>query len=386
MLIIAAALVVAMGGMGCSSENEGGTEGVIEHPIDDRIPFHDEATAVTKQQTLSACPDPPDVLRMLARVLDSSRAIDTTQTDILVESSQRVEATSISDRRLALLVEHPENRLYELNRQNQNTSLIASEGRGPGQVQFASSIAQQDDTLFLGSKDRRILQFDCRSRPCTFEDETRLQFSPETLTILEDQVAVVGTPMLQREGMTMEDFTGAVHLVGPTGDIRTSIGRPYHTSHFLVLSSYLRGSSLVHSEPLQTVGFASQKLPYIWIYRDSGGKERVWRIDDFEPLGIEYSPSDRSRSKEYQDSYSLLRLQGPLQERYLVASVRHMAYVSEGSDIRMRSVDYYALDMETGRSYYLGRDVPRKGVFDRLFLVSNESTILIENGRVALLQ
>jgi hypothetical protein len=159
----------------------------------------------------------------------------------------------------------------------------------------------------------------------------------------------------------------------------------YQTNHFLVLSNYVRSSSLIYSDAQGQFVFASPKLSLVWTYDTDGGLESVWTIDDFEPLPLEYDSSARSIHKEYEEGYSTLRLQGPIASRFVVATVRHKALPSETSDLTGRGNDYYALDLTSGDTYFLGRDTPREGIVDRLVLVTDEHQVLIENGRVAVI-
>ena len=385
---IAILLGLAIGGIGCTSDSGPDTSsgGTTEHPITDRVPYHEQAVPVTQKQTLANLSNPPDVLQTLATVLDDQRSVDTTRLDVLVEESRGIDIISSSPNRLILLVGNPENRMYEFDLQDGTATQIASKGSGPGQLKFAQDITRGDSAIFVAQGDRQIDEFDCRTIPCTYEESTRLRFSPMAVAAARSHHAVVGSPMLRREGMKMEDWSGAVQMLDADGSIRQSFGRTYQANHFMVLSAYLRNSSLIYSDTLDQFVRASEDLPFIWTYKANGSLEFVWSIHTFDPLPIRYFPSEQRRHKEFQEGFSTLHLQGPIDGRFVIATVRHLGFSSKDSDLTLTGVDYYALDLRTDETYYLGRDTPRKGIADRLFLVTNEHQILVENGTVALIR
>jgi hypothetical protein len=382
---IVALLGLMVIGTGCTSGDDSETPsgGVTEHPIEARIPYQEQAVSVTKEHPLADLSDPPSELKTLAAFLDDPSAVDTTRLGVFVEESRQVEIASVAPNRLVLLAGHPENRLFEYNLQTGATTQIASKGSGPGQLKFAEAMVRRNASVYVARQDRRIDRFNCADAPCSYQETTRLQFSPMAAAAAEDYLAVTGEPMLGGEGMKAEDLSGAVQIIGSEGNLQQAIGRMYQATHFLVLSNYVRNTSLIYSETQSRFVIASPKLSFIWAYGEDGEQVSVWTIEDFEPLPLEYDSSKRSIHKRYEEGYSTLRLQGPLAERFVVATVRHLNLPSGASDLTGSGNDYYALDLTTGNTYYLGRDTPREEIVDRLFLVTDAHQVLIENGRVA---
>jgi hypothetical protein len=385
MPLIVIALFVGGFGTGCSPDGpeEAAGNGDV-HPMQARIPHYEQAVPVTKDETLADLPDPPGALKVLAGFLDAPGAVDTTRLDVFVEEARTVDLAVPSPSRVAIL--DGASRLFEHDRRTGTTVLVAGKGRGPGQLRYAEAVAAQGTSVVVARQDRRIDRFACDETPCTYQQTTRLPFSPKAVTAAGQRLAVVGAPVLGRAGTKMEDWNGAIHVLGPDGSDRRSFGQTYRTDHFLVFSAYANGSSLLHSRAHDRFVRASEKLPFVWTYARHGSLETVWEVADFAPLQIDYDASERSLHHRYEDGYDLLDLQGPIDGRFVIAAVRHRSSASAAASEASSSTDYYALDLKTARSYYLGRDAPRDGGVDRLFLTAGEHHVLVEDGRVAVVQ
>lgn len=381
---IAVLLSLSVGGIGCTSDDsETSSDGAIEHPIEARIPQHDRAVPITRQQPLSDLPDPPRELRTLSLFLDEPTKIDTTRLDVLLKGSSSVDVASVSSDRFVLLVGHPENRLYEHDLRTGTTTQIAKPGSGPGRLQFAEAVAHSDTAVYVTRQDRRIDRFDCTTVPCTYDESIRLQFGPMALTATDDRLATVGIPVMEGEGMTMDDWSGAIQILGSDGSIEQTFGRTYQTEHYLMLDNYTRNSSLIYIGSQNEFVLARENLPLLWTYGKNGSPESVWTIEDYAPLTIKYFPSERKTHKEFEDDYSTLRLQDVIAGRFAVATVSRTNFSPSSSDLFLAHIDYDALDSKTDETYYLGRDAPRDEIIDRLFLVTDEHQVLVEDGGVA---
>lgn len=55
------------------------TDGVVEHPVEARIPYREEAKAITNEQSIEALSNPPESLQQIASFLQDPSTIDTTQ-------------------------------------------------------------------------------------------------------------------------------------------------------------------------------------------------------------------------------------------------------------------------------------------------------------------
>jgi hypothetical protein len=359
-------------------------EGVVEHPVEERIPHSDQdAISIDKETSFEALSDPPRSLRVLRRFLAAPASVDTTHLGLFVKMASTVRAASIGTNRLVLLDGNPGNRLFEYDRRADALTQIAAPGGGPGELKFAMDLMRDGRSVYVARQDRRIDRFLCATDPCTYEATTRLEVSTTSIADGAEGLAVLAQPSTRRQGRSTDELGGAIHPVAPDGAVREAFGTMYHTSVFLVRTAYGRGS-LAYGAQREEYILASEKLPYLWTYGETGDLTSVFRVSEFRPLQIEYDPADRSRHKRFEEHYSTLRMLGPLDGRFAVPLVRHHTLGSEG--VRVQRVDYYAVDLTTREAYFLGTDVLGEEIVERTVLVTDAHQVLIENGAVALIE
>ena len=149
----------------------------------------------------------------------------------------------------------------------------------------------------------------------------------------------------------------------------------------MVLHEYTKESSLLYSEDQDAFVLELGNLPFVWAY-DGEGPAAVWRIEDYTALPVEYDPTERSVQYDWAPGHSDLRLQGLIAGRFVVLTVRHRA---PREPRRTASVDYYALDLTTSKTYFVGNDERAETNSQRTVLLNEEHQVLVEGGAVAVM-
>ncbi len=360
-------------------------EGVVEHPVEERIPYANrDIISITKDRSFEALPDPPRSLQVLHVFLQNPGAVDTTRLGFYVKESENVEVASLGERRLIILDGHPGNRLFEYDSQSEILTQIAAPGNGPGELKFSMGLMRDGHSVYVARQDRRIDRFTCTPEPCEYEATTRVPVNTMSVARASDGLAILAQPSNRKGGASMDELDGAVHLVSADGAVWNAFGALYHTEHFMVMANYARGGTLTYSPEFQEYLFSSEKLPYIWRYDEGGDVRSVYKVGAFRPLQMQYFPNEGRLHKEFGKDYSTLRVVGPVAGRFVVPVVRH--YTSNGEGVRTERLNYYAIDLNTDKTYFLGEDTFSGEVVERTVVVTDEHQVLIENGAVALIE
>lgn len=139
-----------------------------------------------------------------------------------------------------------------------------------------------------------------------------------------------------------------------------------------------RGSDLLWSRQFETYVLGVEKLPYVWVYDESGKIETVLKIAEYRPQTLEYDTKDRSRcwsGERYSETHQL----SVVDDRFMLLAVPQ-------SDENRTHVDYYILDLKTDTPFFQGTDSLEEKVVERLVLVHDLHSVLIEHGAMALIE
>lgn len=360
-------------------------EGVVEHPIRERIPHADrDVISIKKDTSFRALPEKPRSLQVLRAFLQDTGSVDTTHLGIFVDEAENVGVKSLGKQRLVIHNSHPGNRLYEYDREIDTLTQIATPGKGPGELAFSMDVMRDGPSVYVARQDRRIDRFNCSVAPCEYEATTRVQTNVMSVSAGPNALSVLTQPSNRKRGASIEQLGGAIHRISTDGTIHKAFGAIYHTEHFMVMANYARGGRLVYSPDLREYILSSGKLPYVWVYSDSGTVANVFRVADFQPLQMEYNTDTGGVEKRFAEGYSTLDIWGPLEGRFIAPVVRHYTPTSGGMQIDL--VDYYVLDLKTRETYFVGTDTYGEDTMDRLLLPTDDHQLLVENGQVGIVR
>lgn len=381
--------LLCLGGCGSGDDAEGeessgerippASEGVVTHPVEERIPYHDrEAIPITKDQTIEALPDSPESLQVLASWLQDPPAIDTTQLGFFVDSPGvfgSFGVASIGADRVILF--DGQHRLFEHNLQTGKTTQIARQGDGPGELKGAYDLMRDASSVYVSRPGRRVEHFTCDPTPCEHSETIRLPVEPFAVAGRDQGLAALGLSVEVIQGGESKEFGENIHLIDPGGTVDRSFGAVYLTTRPMVWQKYIRYNSLVYANNQNRYIHTSGYLPYIWTYNKDGNIHNIFRINNYSLAKFEYDSKDRSMSGSKTDDYHRMRSLSILNSKFIISKVEHP---------KEDEVDYYAINLEDNEPYFVGTDSYGEDIEDRSFYVTDHHQVLVENGAVAMVQ
>lgn len=238
------------------------------HPFEDRIPGLSESTIVVEKPASIPFPVLPDFG-------------EHTKLDIVL--SERLEILTWSDSRLIIL-DRTANHLLEYDRMSGTSKLIATEGRGPGDLWFPSSLIRRGTALYIALGDMRMATFDCFVSPCEFVSEVKLPIGPKSAVLAGSRFALLGTrpitspdPDLINEATTSK----AVSVVDIEGKHVTSFGETYDYQGIWMLLTYFADGHIRQHNASGHLVLAFETFPTLQIFDRSFNPVRNVRFSEF---------------------------------------------------------------------------------------------------------
>lgn len=355
------------------------SEGVVTHPVEERIPYHDrEAIPITKDQPLEALSDPPASLQVLASWLQNPQAIDTTHLGFFVENPgplRSFDVASIGANRMVVF--DGRHRLFEHNLQTGETTQIARQGGGPGELKGAYDLMRDGSSLYVSRQGQRVEHFTCEPEPCEHSETIRVPVEPFAIADRDQGLAAFGLSVEVIQGGESKKFGKNIHLIDTEGAVERSFGPVYLTTRMMVWQKFMRYNSLAYASNHDRYILSTGYLPYVWMYDENGNINSVFRIKDYSLARFEYNSKDKSMSISKTDDYHRVSSLSMLSRKFVVFSV---AYQKEGE------VDYYAINLQDNEPYFVGTDSYGDDIEDRSFYVTDHHQVLVENGVVAVVE
>lgn len=238
------------------------------HPIVDRIPGLSESTIVIDKPASAPFPMLPEFG-------------ERTKLDIVL--SERLEIITWSDSRLIIL-DRDANNLMEFDRRSGRSKVIASEGRGPGDLWFPSSLIRRGNALYVALGDMRMATFDCFVSPCEFVSEVKLPIAPKSAVMADSRFALLGTrPVTSSDPSLIEEVTTskAISVVDIEGNPVASFGETYDYEGIWMLLTYFADGHIRQHSPSGQLVLAFETFPTLQLFDRSFKAVRNVRFSEF---------------------------------------------------------------------------------------------------------
>jgi len=245
------------------------------HPVADRIPGWTDSTIVVEKPASFPFPILPDFG-------------DDTKLDLVL--SERLEVITWSASRLIIL-DRASLRLIEYDRMSATSKLIASEGRGPGDLWFPSTLIRRGSALYVALGDMRMATFDCFVSPCEFVSEVKLPIGPKSAVLADSRFALLGTrPVTSSDPALIEEVTTskAVTITNIEGNRVASFGETYDYQGIWMLSTYFGSGHIRFASPSRTYVLAFESFPTLQLFDRSFEPIKTYRFSDFEQATFTY--------------------------------------------------------------------------------------------------
>jgi hypothetical protein len=238
------------------------------HPIEDRIPGLSESTIIVEKPASIPYPILPDFG-------------ERTKLDIVV--GENLEVITWSDSRIIIL-DRNANTLMEFDRRSGRSKVIASEGRGPGDLWFSSSLIRRGTALYVSLGDKRMATFDCFVSPCEFVSEVKLPIAPKSAVLADSRFALLGTrpitspdPDLINEATTSK----AITVVDIEGNPVANFGDTYDYQGNWMLLTYFADGHIRQHNPSNYLVLAFETFPTLQLFDRSFNAVRNVRFSEF---------------------------------------------------------------------------------------------------------
>lgn len=342
-------LLLIVGTAGCDGP---GSAGKVLHPTADNIPADASLAAVVRMQS------PADgELGQFARRLSNARLVLTLgeldgAPSTVFGAIQDVDAPVPG--RFAVL----DSRYNEVRVFNSDGSLLESFGRaGRGPTEFLSPEALEShgtDRFILADRDAQVKVIERTSAGMQQRLTIRLQFTPEDLCVLADDIVVQGSTQ-----------GGMLHLYSLTGQHLRSMGEGYRSTNPLVRNQLSDGRIACAAEA-STIVVMLRYLPYVRGYRTDGTLRWTSRLADFRTINIEEGVEPNGQPYVLvgagESEYDQVEVLHALDEGLVIVQTSRHTPQSNRERSEYAELRTYVLSAHTGKGVYVGNTLPR--VFD----------------------
>lgn len=330
--------------------------GTVTVPQTKNIPhYNDDHIAITKKTSFSQLPDKPDELIELHNYLVDPEKFTPQKLNVIATVN---EVISLARNRL-LMLDSRDNRLFEYDVKTDNSIDVATHGKGPGDLNFATDMEKGDDTVYI-AQNMQVSRFKCGKGPCQYIGTTELKSMPYSLA-LDGDFMVFSSSMIVRgaKGPKLDeklDNLKAVHVVNATGREIGEFGDTYKTDgQWMLLQPFVSESLVRYSPASKTFLLAFKQFPLIYTYSDDFKLKHIYKIDDF-ILGKQKYDTRTGMLKIVEGDYSRInQLQAVGKHDVLVETDTYTnRHVVNKHYVSNHKIDYYAVYPGIEKSYYVG--------------------------------
>ena len=362
----------------CKSEGGDYAGNSVIHPIKENIPHYDqEHISIDTVRTFKNMQEKPERLELFHQYLRNSDRIITEKLNIEVGSPYPgFNVVSIDDGRLMVL-DITNDRLLEYDLNDHNFLMLAERGRGPGDIMYSEEMVKHMNSIYIASGNMRISRFDCKTTPCEFDEVIPLKFSPSSIALAGDTLAVLGSVDVRAaSGNKHEDGLKdlkAIHLLNGTGDNMSVFGETYNTDgHWMLLRPFVFDGMIRYSPAEDLFILSFMMFPYLYIYdaRDQSLKT-TYEISDF-LLGKQRYWPDIGRLEVPMENYSIIRSTKIIENNLLWLEIETRKKRRIPNSHWDLLFTYYVVDLKNREAYYMGNvEAEGNGSSEQFFFIEN---------------
>jgi len=300
-------------------------DGYVTHPTDEKLPHNDvESNKLEINSDFSKVDTIPNQLKYLHHFLtDSTMYDDIVKLSFLVNDQDAIYAEALDVGNLILL-DQRDDRLVHYNLESHEYIKIAPKGRGPGDLAFTQELQLHDDKIFVGMQGYRLSVFDCIENPCKYEETIITDFNIYSIAPSNHKLAIIGLLPFGRENdlnsKDVDEF--AVHMIDESGEIEKSFNPVYQDKFPAVRERVNAHGSVRFFEKTETYAVLFNKLPYIYIYDQTGNLDVKYKIPDFEQRLFDFHEGDMMGRERYHRDNSYITHAEKVDDEWLLITVR----------------------------------------------------------------
>ena len=267
--------------------------------------------------------------------------------------------------------------LYDLL--NEKTHVIASSGRGPGDVLRINDVVIDGDDLLVSMEDGRLSKFECNGEGCEYISTILLEANLLSVSKNEEFTYLMrASGLFGGDQSTVESYDFNRIMVLRENKVINTFGEGYDfTNRHMMRINLDKG--LVAVTPNNSVFASYKRFPFIYQYDTNGKLTQKYQIDEF-IQGYDLYFTTNSRLRNLGDDYSEI-VDLVMTDNGLLVIVQH----SKNRKIESQqfvwdvSYDYYETDFNGSEWKYLGSSIGHMYhiLNDKIFYTNSDKNILI---------
>jgi len=374
-----------------SCSNQSKEAEVVIHPQEENMPFSN--VTVEKLDVIDAgnlLEILPENLKLFYRLLNgNSSEQDSIVLDLFTSSNLNI--VSVNDTTL-LILDKSQDQLVHYSLKDHKSTIIAKQGRGPGDIFFAEELTIDNGKAYVGMQGFQISVFNCQTGTCEHERVIKTDYNNYSISPTGDVIFFLGiAPFVKEqdfESKSLDQFV--IHKADSDGDLDSSFFPIYDHKSPIVTDRIMSSGNIRSFKELNKAIINISRLPYLYIHDLNGEIITKYEIPNFiRPRGyksIRTSDGGYRTNLSYDGDYSLLSLTSKVNEKWLLIQVneyRNMEYsLNEGISGNTWN-KYYAFDVRNSNLIEIGSsEVIPYGIANYKYLIENG---VVENNQGRLL-
>ncbi|NBC28117.1 MAG: hypothetical protein GVY08_14740 [Bacteroidetes bacterium] len=384
--LLGAFVVLLFTSFSCSKESN--KQGIIIHPIDDKIPHSN--VPVEMLEVLNAgnyLDEIPENARLLYQILsDDSNEKKLEELDVMV--TDKLDIQYLNDSTL-LILDKEQNQLilYDLN--DHETDVIAEQGRGPGDLFFSKELSVHNSKAYVGMQGFQIAVFNCQSGNCEHEKVIQTDYNNYSLAPTKDSIYFLGIAPFGRaqdpDPGNTDQFV--IHRSNYEGDIDVSFLQIYDDKSPIVRDRMMSSGEVRVFTELNRAIITFHYFPYLFTYNSDGELIAKYEIPNFiQAKNLETEGDGIGTTLTFDGDYTYLSNTSKLSKRWLLLKMRQYRNVeykfSEKSITGETWYTYFVFDVKNKKIYKIGDDSIKPYGQSNLFYLVKSGVIMNNNGKL----
>jgi hypothetical protein len=343
--------------LGCSSADQ--NRNIELHPDPRKVPYINTEKFIVPKDIVSAKSD-HILIRNFNQIVNefSVNKDKMTELDFSIGNYDHLGIISLSPNRF-LILDKRRNTVDEFNvLLSRSGSPIATYGRGPGDLAFATDLVASNKEILIAMQDQRISSFDCSIVPCSYSNTIILEdFSPFSVDRFMNGFIAVGMQSVRGESDVNRflESPEPIRVFDEANGSFFEFGNSYNTDGNWMLARPLTEGIIRADIDEGWIALAFRRFPYLIIYNDQLELSNIYQFDDFITGLQEYHVQERMLNIVMSD-HSLINNIFLLSNGHVFIEIEHKKNMRQEnySFIWDRQSDYYLIDIINRKTSFLG--------------------------------
>lgn len=327
------------------------------------IPFYEnEHVVLDRQPNLDSFSNLPETAETLRDYLQDPSDFAEQVLPVLITYGGRTLVQEIDENRI-VIADQMQHQLVVVNTETMDTTIVAKEGNGPGDVSFIEDIGFLENRMYVGMGSMKISVFNT-DEMVTYRNTVNVEMPVSSLIPTDAGIFISGSPGFGRSpDRSKFEEVESISFWSEDGDKMNSFGKTYPLQGRFMLSRSMVSENIIRAIPdTDELILSYQNFPILYRYNTDGELLNTYKIDDFGTMVLQYSEEKRRISIPLDDFSQVTDLQF-LDEEHLFIYTKTLIRGEEGNENRdMESIPpntetrhfFHVLNIENDEYSFLG--------------------------------